>query len=186
MSSVVESDEGADPLSRPASAPDAAPIALSSNAQGRCVIVTSAVAPGQVLFAVSGSVVAAAGQHTVQVGPHSHLATSEGDWRFINHSCAPSVKVLVETVSTADAGPSRPFLRIVARAPLQPGQEVTYNYLTTEWEMSVPFECGCGAPSCFGRIEGARQLRDDQIAELLADLAPHIKDLLRSSGRSVP
>lgn len=47
------------------------------------------------------------------------------------------------------------------------GNEITFNYLTTESEMAVPFNCSCGSTNCFGLIQGRSFLTGAQ-AERLA------------------
>ena len=36
------------------------------------------------------------------------------------------------------------------------GEELTYFYPSTEWEMDRPFRCLCGAPDCVGVVSGAK------------------------------
>jgi hypothetical protein len=38
---------------------------------------------------------------------------------------------------------------------LRPGDELTFFYPSTEWQMAQAFDCFCGTPSCRGRISGA-------------------------------
>ena len=38
------------------------------------------------------------------------------------------------------------------------GEELTFFYPSTEWEMASPFICLCGAPNCIHVVAGARFL----------------------------
>ena len=66
--------------------------------------------------------------------------------RFINHSCAPNVMFDIEAM----------VLRAVR--DIQPGDQLGFFYPSTEWEMTQPFQCACGAESCTGWIAGASRL----------------------------
>ena len=37
---------------------------------------------------------------------------------------------------------------------IAPGEEISFNYLTTESEMAEPFNCACGSANCFEFIQG--------------------------------
>ncbi|KAI1636166.1 hypothetical protein F4809DRAFT_641725 [Biscogniauxia mediterranea] len=58
---------------------------------------------------------------------------------------------------------------------LRPGDELTFFYPSTEWSMAQPFDCLCGAPSCRGRIAGARDMAPAQLSG--AWLNGHIREM---------
>jgi len=49
---------------------------------------------------------------------------------------------------------------------IAPGEEVTFNYLTTESEMAAPFNCICGSANCFEFIQGRNFLTREQADRL--------------------
>ena len=49
-------------------------------------------------------------------------------------------------------------LALRALVDIPEGAELTYNYLTTEWELAAPFTCACAAHNCYGEIKGFRYL----------------------------
>lgn len=51
-------------------------------------------------------------------------------------------------------------VRVVDDRPLQVGDELTFFYPSTEWDMVQPFRCRCSAPKgvCHVRISGARDM----------------------------
>ncbi|CAK7209520.1 hypothetical protein SCUCBS95973_000468 [Sporothrix curviconia] len=107
---------------------------------------------------------AAATYATVQVGRNQHINLNS-DLLYINHSCEPSL--LFDTSSrNVWVGPKG----------LRVGDELTFFYPSTEWDMAQPFTCFCGTPSCRGRIAGARNMSRDQLAGLW--LNGHIWELL--------
>ena len=63
-------------------------------------------------------------------------------------------------------------IRVIALRPIAKGEVLSFNYLTTEFDMDEPFDCLCGGerstavpdasklPACFGTIQGFRYLPD--------------------------
>ncbi|KAI1494445.1 hypothetical protein F5X96DRAFT_560409 [Biscogniauxia mediterranea] len=100
---------------------------------------------------------------TVQCGRDKHLNLNS-DLLYINHSCEPSL--IFDTAN----------LNIIAGPKgLRPGDELTFFYPSTEWSMAQPFDCLCGAPSCRGRIAGARDMAPAQLSGVW--LNGHIREL---------
>lgn len=64
----------------------------------------------------------------------------------LNHHCNPNVVVDM----------ARMELRAI-RAIL-PGEDLTFFYPSTEWEMAEPFACLCGDIQCLGVISGAKDI----------------------------
>jgi hypothetical protein len=82
--------------------------------------------------------------YTVQIGTDQHVEVRE--LSALNHACDPSV--ILDTTR----------LLVFAARDLQAGDELTFFYPSTEWEMSSPFICLCGAPNCIHVVAGARFL----------------------------
>ncbi|KIW55984.1 hypothetical protein PV05_04687 [Exophiala xenobiotica] len=119
---------------------------------------------------------------TVQVSETQHIELNS-DFLYINHSCEPSlefhvvpdseepvIEIRVATRLDKDGNPTR---------GLSTGDELTFFYPSTEWEMEQPFQCGCGTASCKGVISGAKDMTPEQLRGYF--LNAHIEDL-----RSVP
>lgn len=83
-------------------------------------------------------------QFTVQIGVGQHVEVKE--LASMNHSCNPSA--ILDTTR----------MLVFAARDLAPGDELTFFYPSTEWEMSSPFICLCGAPNCIHVVAGARFL----------------------------
>jgi hypothetical protein len=71
-------------------------------------------------------------------------------------------------------------MRVVAARDLEAGEELTFFYPSTEWDMDRPFRCRCGAPECIGVVSGAKHLAPDTLQRF--PLAPHIQRLLAAAG----
>ena len=102
------------------------------------------------------------------------LTTSEGPADWVNHSCAPNAGLQGQVV-------------LVALRDIRAGDEITFDYATSDGSPYDEFECGCGARTCRGRVSGA----DWRLAELQERYAGHfspylqrrIDESLRSSAR---
>jgi SET domain-containing protein len=62
-----------------------------------------------------------------------HIEHHEGG--YINHHCDPSAKII--TIPDVEEA------IIVAKRNILRGEEITFDYETTEEQMAVPFECNC-------------------------------------------
>ncbi|KAG5950880.1 hypothetical protein E4U53_004236 [Claviceps sorghi] len=107
---------------------------------------------------------------TVQMGKDSHLSLNS-DLLYINHSCEPSLIFDMASMNIL-AGPKG----------LQPGDELTFFYPSTEWAMAQPFTCLCNHPSCRGTISGAKDMEPSQLQGTW--LNPHIRELLEQQHQA--
>ncbi|KAJ3036110.1 hypothetical protein HDV00_003086 [Rhizophlyctis rosea] len=82
---------------------------------------------------------------SVQVSPTEHIEL-RSELVYMNHSCDPSVHI------------DTTMMAVVAGRDLQSGDEICFFYPSTEWDMSQPFDCWCGAAQCNKRIAGARHM----------------------------
>jgi len=119
---------------------------------------------GSVIFHLKGRVSRRANQYSVQLSRDKHLdfppVRKPNDdldyaWQYLNHSCEPN-----GIVNAAE-------YCFCALRNIGKGEEITFNYLTTEYELATPFRCGCRSAKCFGFIRGNKFLSVDQVAELL-------------------
>jgi hypothetical protein len=107
---------------------------------------------GDHILQLEGEIVGIPSKFSVQVGPDQHLdlpaearAAQPMDryrWRFLNHSCAPN--------AAFDAR------RLVAIRAIKASEQITFDYNTTEYDLSSPFECHCGSDDCVGVVRGSR------------------------------
>jgi len=99
-------------------------------------------------------------RYTIQVSETEHVEDI-GVFKNLNHSCDPSVHVDTSTLTAH-----------TLRA-LEPGDELTFFYPSTEWDMAEPFDCGCRAAGCVRHITGAKDLPDDVRARY--QMNPHVE-----------
>ncbi|KAF3766027.1 hypothetical protein M406DRAFT_233426, partial [Cryphonectria parasitica EP155] len=88
---------------------------------------------------------------SVQVDQDKHILLNS-DLLYMNHSCDPSL-ILDTSSMQVLAGPKG----------LQPGDELTFFYPSTEWFMAQPFTCLCGSSRCRGTISGARDMTSSEL-----------------------
>jgi len=83
---------------------------------------------------------------TVQTADDKHITLMPEFLQYINHSCAPTV--FFDTTR----------MELVCLKALNPGDEFSFFYPSTEWDMAQPFDCNCGSPECLQVIQGAAHL----------------------------
>jgi hypothetical protein len=83
---------------------------------------------------------------TIQTAETEHIHLLPACLSFTNHSCTPTVFFNMQS------------FELEALQAIQPGDELTFFYPSTEWDMAEQFACSCGSPQCLGKIRGARYL----------------------------
>ena len=155
------------------------PCAVASTGRGLGVLAMERIRCGSVALAITGSIRAAPTRHSIQIGLDEHVECDgrldeaqmriRHPWRFLNHSCDPNAAIVGRT--------------LVARRTIEPGDEITFDYTTTEARMAEPFACRCGAPACLGEIRGFLHLSAREQLARAGIVAPHLKSFLPKPGR---
>ena len=111
----------------------------------RSLITKQAYTQGEIICEIpTEKVIDNANRYTVQIGRDRH--TEVGKLSALNHSCDPNV--ILDTDN----------LQMIARRDIEQGEELSFFYPSTEWEMDAPFICLCGASNCIHVVAGARFL----------------------------
>jgi hypothetical protein len=135
---------------------------------------------------------------SVQTGPNSHIELNS-PMLYINHSCSPNVEFRMvspgadgkypsateypiregEPVPTAGENGVAGELRVVADRDLKAGEDLSFFYPSTEWNMGKPFKCLCDAPKdiCLGQISGAEGVDREVLKKY--SINPHISAMLK-------
>ncbi|MDQ6610856.1 MAG: SET domain-containing protein-lysine N-methyltransferase [Gemmatimonadota bacterium] len=138
-------------------------VVRNADFKGARVMTTLAVSAGELLAQVSGyREVNAATRFSVQVGVDRHIEGLD-DLAYLNHSCAPNV--FFNTMQ----------LTVTALRDITAGEELSFFYPSTEWQMAEPFQCLCLSPECVGVIGGAVALSDEQLSRY--EMNAHIRTL---------
>ena len=144
---------------------------MESEGEGR-LIALRPIGAGERLCAIEGVTTERPGRHTLQIDEQLHLDAGDGHseeelrarfgWRFVEHGCEPNARIVRR--------------ELVALRAIAPGEAITYDYNTTEWELAAPFRCRCGSTKCLGEIRGFKHLTTEQRAAL-RDVALHLARL---------
>lgn len=138
------------------------------------LVLTEHVCGGTRLFAVEGDLTDTPSRYSVQVdwGRHVDIPTGYGTeetldrfyWRFTNHGCEPNAVMRGR--------------QMFALTCIEPWQQITFNYNTTEYDMAEPFDCRCGSDRCDGTIQGFRWLAPQARRRMRPILADYLRATL--------
>jgi hypothetical protein len=156
-----------------------ASVRIQPKPEGRGLFSERVFLPGDTILVAEGVIHDAPSLGSLQVGPDEHLAVPEGaaeaahPWRFLEHACRPNA-----------AFKGR---RLVALGRIEPGDELTFDYETTEWELASPFGCACASMGCLGReIRGFRHLSHEERMRRLPQLRDDLRRLALDSHAAPP
>lgn len=108
--------------------------------------------PGDILCSFhAGETVEQPTYLTVQTGIDRHITLRPEFLQYINHSCDPNV--FFDTTS----------FQLVCLKPIEAGEEFTFFYPSTEWDMIQPFVCQCHSANCLQLIQGASYLSTETL-----------------------
>ncbi len=143
----------------------------------RTLVTKQSYKKGEVICAMpSENIVDKPTRFTVQIAKDKH--THVGKLAALNHSCDPNVILDTEN------------MLMIARRDIEKGEELSFFYPATEWEMQAPFICLCGSTNCIQVVAGARFLPlstleshylskhvRETVIELLENTELHLKKL---------
>lgn len=133
-----------------------------ASARGSGLFAARAYEPGEAVARFPAVFVDVPDVHTVQIDDGRHLDTTGHPTRLLNHACDPSCVVDADGYG------------VIAVRSLAPGEELTFDYLTTEWELSAPFLCTCGGVGCVGLVRGYRFATPAQRAARAGRVSPYL------------
>ncbi len=119
---------------------------IGESATGRGVFAKTHIQPRETLFYLTGRLISfdeavsiPQGEYSVQIGIDRYV----DPWspaRYLNHSCTPNAGFVDE-------------IRLIALGPIEPGEEIRFDYSTTMLERCWELDCACQSPRCRGRIQ---------------------------------
>lgn len=135
-----------------------------NSAYGSRLIATQSFVKGQLIHKISDyHMTDRPSYRSIQVGHNQHIEEI-GEIVYLNHSCHPSTIVDTNT------------LTVRAARNISIGDELTFFYPSTEWEMDRPFVCLCGHPGCVRIVAGARYLSVETLARYFIN--QHVRDAI--------
>ncbi len=140
-----------------------APLIVRTQNKYRSLTTRQAYKKGDVICPIpTESLYTKPNQFTVQISRDRHVEVKE--LASMNHSCNPNT--ILDTTR----------MLVFAARDIAAGEELTFFYPSTEWEMSAPFICLCGSPNCIHVVAGARFLPLSTLEQHY--LNRHIRDLM--------
>jgi hypothetical protein len=107
---------------------------------------------------------------TIQISETEHIDNLDV-LAYLNHSCSPNVYIDIATLS------------VVAVRSICPGEELTFFYPSTEWDMERPFVCQCGVAECLGIVSGAKYISPEILGRY--EISGHILRMsIAASGKA--
>jgi len=129
-------------------------VLLNTETNQRSLSAAVSFEPGDVISKFSAATTQSFATYlTVQTGTGTHITLMPEFLQYINHSCAPNV--FFDTTT----------MQLVCIKKIQPGEEFTFFYPSTEWEMAQPFVCNCGSDGCLQLINGASHLSVETLSK---------------------
>lgn len=150
---------------------DCASVAVLVEQDQRRLIAIQAIPAASFICRIDGRETNVPSRYSLQVGRDRHLDPDDTPdpldrvrrrfWRYLNHHCEPNAVI-------------RDFALFAIRE-IAPGEGVTFDYNTTEWDLADPFACHCGSPQCVGIVRGARHLTPAQRERVASSLAEYLR-----------
>lgn len=125
-------------------------IVLDHGPNGNFIKAAVSFKPEETICRLTGKIIVHPTKYTIQLDENIHVLDDGCLWQKMNHSCEPNVRIDVLK------------REMVAVRDISRGEELNFNYNSTEWSMTSPFLCGCGAASCAGEIRGFCFLSEEQ------------------------
>ena len=121
----------------------------------KCLCANADISENEVLITYDGPIIDHPTRYSIQIDDHKHIEGTPESNAYLNHSCAPNAYV--------DWGGV--YLRALRNIAV--GEEITCNYLTTDWVLHERFVCHCGMPHCYGELKGLKYLDHEEQEKLL-------------------
>jgi len=143
---------------------------------GLGVFAVAALEPGELIAVWGGRIVSRAEaeafpaeqrRYVLQVEEAHYLAplipidTAE----YVNHCCQPNAGMVGQ-------------ITLAALRRIEPGEEVTFDYATTDSSDFLGFECSCARAPCRGRVAGDDWRRADVQAVNCGHFSPYLQRLI--------
>ena len=135
----------------------------------RCLVALQDLPEGsEVCSLVEDGILSTPTLYSVQTGKDTHI--NPGSFlKFCNHSCQPTTRFDFSTWT------------LVATRKISRGEEVTFNYNTSEFKMVAPFDCLCKGEESVHQVQGFHFLSREEKAKLLPSVSPAVRELEEDS-----
>ncbi|MDD2807273.1 MAG: SET domain-containing protein [Patescibacteria group bacterium] len=141
---------------------------VAQTATGKRLVTIKKIAAGETILAFEKKFVSYSTNKTLRIDENTHQISADPNSpeNFINHSCDANAYIDFKSLS------------LVARRPITSGEEITYNYCTSDYDEEDIFECHCQSAKCKKYIAGFKSLRLSEKLELREQLSPFLAQKL--------
>ena len=149
-------------------------VVLRKAKKGRALVALKPIARNEVIVEFEQRFIDAPTRTSIQVDEEMHQEATDADMleNFVNHACRPNGYIEFST------------LTLRAKRIIEPGEELTFNYNTTEWNMAEGFQCQCGCQGCYGPVLGFKALNLKEQKRLEPWLSPFLLAKLNLSSQA--
>lgn len=128
-------------------------------------------AKGEIIIAINGIITNRPTKYSIQTDKNKHIDVLQARWPipaqyfwiFINHSCDPN-----GYINSHD-------LTFCSLRHVEKGEQLFFNYNTTEWMLADPFKCECNSRQCSGEINGYNFLSTEERKSIVSITALHLR-----------
>ena len=128
--------------------------------KGKGLYSTKKYGKGNIVLILEGNYFPKPTRTSIQVGD-KHIESWEGG--HINHHCNPNTEIRIHNnfIGKNQLNQTQPSLvaLVVAKRDINIGEEITFDYETTEFDMAEPFECNCHGRWIRGKIHRYQEWR---------------------------
>jgi SET domain-containing protein len=111
---------------------------IKENAKG--LFAKQNIEKGSLIIVLKGKTFSNPTRTSIQIQDKHHIEDLVGG--YMNHHCDPSAEIIIKNAV---------YALVVAKRYVADGEEITFDYETTESELSHPFECDCHGKLINGR-----------------------------------
>ncbi len=126
--------------------------------EGRGVFAKEDIQYGEIIVDIEARIVRGPSEYALQIGEEEFLLENYID-NLINHSCVPNCRVNLWKEN-------KKRVSFISLKTIKKGEEIFWNYNSTEWVQNPEFSCGCKKKDCVGQIKGAKFLTEEQFEKI--------------------
>jgi len=114
---------------------------LNINSGERGLFAKKSFNEGDIVTMLEGNTIPWATRTSIQIGLNKHLESVEGG--MMNHHCNPNCKIIVGSWQDITLKLDGVGIKVQAIQDIKEGDELTFDYETTEQVLASPFKCKC-------------------------------------------
>lgn len=154
-------------------------IKIKRSPNGKGLFARKIIKKGSPLFHFNGQIGddAHTNPKALQIDEDKFLESTAKFDDFLNHSCEPNCYIDWQR------------LNLIALKDIQEGEELTYNYCTSDWDdvnliKDCSFKCKCGSKNCIGEVKGFRYLSMKQKKEIQKFISPFLRNKFKQEQKT--